>query len=464
MKSRLVVPALAWSCLVCAVPGETAEMAPMAPASLAGPAVPAAGVTAPRSAGQTDASLRELLRVVARHQRDVFGPEMPKGEITRRPPLRDGDYHAERTIVGAASHRDPDGIAWTYPWGVTLSGMLRAAEATGDPEIADWVLEHNRITARYYVWLDSVHRQEGDTDAWKVLVRKSALWQFFRLGDLDFCGAMTAQMIEGMLRAPDRVIPEQQAVLERTANWILEKEQRLPDGTFWRPHQTASGKGWPNGTVWADDLYMAGSFLIQWARYTRDDRHLADLARQIRNQAALLQDADGVWFHGYSVPLRQHSPFKWSRANGWVLVTTADLLSVLPDNHPDRAALLDIFRRHVAGVIKYQPESGVWTNIVDLDRTHIWPETSGTLMFAYAIARGVNRGWLPPADMAAARKAFAGVVQDYVTPEGALRGTVRGTGIGLTLDYYASRERFDDEMHGRGALLMAGAEILNAGK
>ena len=56
---------------------------------------------------------------------------------------------------------------------------------------------------------------------------------------------------------------------------------------------------------------------------------------------------------------------------------------------------------------------------------------------------------------------FAGVAANYVTPQGVLKGTVRGTGIGLTLDYYAKRERFDDEMHGRGALLLAGTEILN---
>jgi rhamnogalacturonyl hydrolase YesR len=337
--------------------------------------------------------------------------------------------------------------------------MLRSVDATGDTEIRDWVQQHNRIVARYYAWLETVHRRESDTDAWRALARKTALSQLLRLGNLDSCGAMGTALLEDMLRAPDKTIPEEKAVVERVADWIVERQDRLPDGTLWRPAMTAQGKAWPMGTIWADDLYMSGPFLIRWAAYTKNGKYLTDAAHQILNMAARLQDADGVWFHAYNVPLQQHSPLKWGRADGWVLVTTAEVLSVLPDDHPDRAALLDIFRRHVAGVKKYQPDSGVWHNIVD--RTDIWPETSCSLMFAYAIARGVNRGWLPADDMAVARKAFAGVASDYITPEGVLKGTVRGTGIGLDLEYYAKRERFDDELHGRGVVLLAGTEILN---
>jgi rhamnogalacturonyl hydrolase YesR len=422
----------------------------------------AAPTPARDGAGMSDASIREILRVVARHQRDAFGPAWGTGKIAARPPLTDGDYAAVATLDAARAARAPAGIEWDYPWGVTLYGMLRSVDATGDTEIGDWVRKHDHIVARYYAWLETVHGRVGDTEAWKAFARKTSLWQLLALGDLDFCGAMGAEFLEEMLRQPEKVIPEQKAVVERVANWIVERQDRLPDGTLWRPTMTAAGKGWPLGTIWADDLYMSCPFLIRWAAYTKNGKYLTDAAHQILNMAARLQDADGVWFHAYNVPLRQHSPFKWGRANGWALVTTAEVLSVLPENHPDRAALLEIFRRHAAGVIKYQPASGVWANIVD--RTDIWPETSCTLMFAYAIARGVNRGWLPREDLAAARKAFAGVVAGYVTPEGVLKGTVRGTGIGLTLDYYARRERYDDDLHGRGVLLLAGTEILNPGR
>lgn len=400
-----------------------------------------------------------MLRVVARHQRDASSPAYGTGVVSPRPPLKDGDYPAVTSLAAAAAAQPPTGIEWYYPWGVTLYGMMRSTDATGDTAVLDWVQEHDRIVGRYWAWLETVPRQDGDTEAWKAFERRSPLAQLLRLGNLDNCGAMGAALLEDMLRAPDKVTAGEKLVAERVANWIIHRQERLPDGTFWRPAMTAQGKAWPLGTIWADDLYMSGAFLVRWAAYTGDARHLTDAARQVINMAARLQDSDGVWFHGYSVPLRQHSPFKWGRANGWALVTTAEVLSALPENHPERAALLDIFRRHVAGMKQYQPASGVWPNLVD--RGDAFPETSCSLMFAYAIARGVNRGWLPATDLAAARKAFAGVAANYVTPQGVLRGTVRGTGIGLTPDYYGGRERFDDEMHGRGVLLLAGTEILN---
>src|SRR5262249_27186455 len=44
--------------------------------------------------------------------------------------------------------------------------------------------------------------------------------------------------------------------------------------------------------------------------------------------------------------------------------------------------------------------------------------------------------------------------------EGVVKGTCQGTNIGKELDYYAKRERPDDDLHGRGVVLLAGTEIL----
>jgi unsaturated rhamnogalacturonyl hydrolase len=82
-------------------------------------------------------------------------------------------------------------------------------------------------------------------------------------------------------------------------------------------------------------------------------------------------------------------------------------------------------------------------------------------MFAYGIARAVNRGWLPASDMQIARRAFAGVARN-VTPEGAVQNTCAGTNIGTTLEFYINRPRPDDDPHGRGPTLLAGTEILAA--
>jgi rhamnogalacturonyl hydrolase YesR len=61
--------------------------------------------------------------------------------------------------------------------------------------------------------------------------------------------------------------------------------------------------------------------------------------------------------------------------------------------------------------------------------------------------------------MAVARQAFAGIAKN-VTSDGIVKGTCQGTNIGQDLDYYIKREQPDDDLHGRGPVLLAGTEIL----
>ena len=412
---------------------------------------PSAQSSSPDLSGKTDDSIREVLRVVSRYQLKQFGP------------LKDGDYSPVTTIGAAEAARKPEGIGWNYPWGVTLYGVIRSTDATGDKEMLDFALEHNRIIARYYAWLDSVRSHVSAAD-WSALIhdnKKVKTGGLLRLGNLDACGAMGTQYLEGLLRQPTQAIPEQKAVVARIAEWIAAKQERLPDGTFWRPKAANVSKLMEPGTLWADDLYMACPFLVRWAAYTSDVEYLHDAAQNVINMAARLQDTDGVWFHAYFEKEKKRSPWKWGRANGWVMVATAEILSALPDKHPDRAKLLEILRRQIEGIKPLQPASGVWRQV--LDQSDLWEETSCTAMFAYSIARAVNRGWIDPSNMAVARKAFAGICAGYITPDGRVNGTCEGTNIGLDVEFYANRKRPDNDLHGRGVVLLAGTEIV-AGK
>jgi rhamnogalacturonyl hydrolase YesR len=413
---------------------------------LALPAAAQEKPAAPDLSGKTDDSIREVLRVVARHQLH---------------PLKDGDYTPVATLAAAEAARPPEGIMWSYPWGVTLYGVIRSTDATGDREALDFALEHNRIDARYYAWLEGVHQKLSAAD-WDAFARRTRVRGLLLLGNLDNCGAMGVQTLEGILRHRDQMIPEQNAVVARIADWIANKQARLPDGTFWRPTETNQSRFMEPGTLWIDDLYMGCPYLIRWAKFSGDDKYLHDAANNVINMAARMQDTDGVWFHAYFEHAKKHNPWKWGRANGWAMVATAEILSALPENHPDREKLLDVFRRHVAGVKALQPASGVWHQV--LNRQDLWEETSCTAMFAYSIARGVNRGWLPASDMDVARKAFAGICANYITPQGVVKGTCEGTGIGLDLEFYMNRRRPDDDLHGRGVVLLAGTEILNPSK
>ncbi len=380
----------------------------------------------------TDAQIRDVLTRVTNH------------EIV---PLAEGDYPAVQDLAGAQKAKPPAGIAWKYPWGVMLYGLLRSDAATGGTNASAFVCEHNLICADYYQWLTGLQKLPGYNDQFADFEGHTAIGNLIKLGSLDSCGAMGTQMLESMFEYPDKVTPAEKNVVAVIADWIANKQMRLPDGTLCR-------KG---GMVWPDDLYMGCPFLVRWSRYTGNKKYLDDAARQVINQSKLEQDADGLWFHGYSSEKKMHSPYKWGRGNGWAMVTTVEVLSALPQDDPARGQLLDILRKQIDGLKKVQAPDGMWRQV--LDQPQLWEETSCTGMFAYGIARAVNRGWIDPSYMEMARRAFTGISRN-ITADGVVLNACQGTNIGQTLDYYVNRPRPIDEMHGRGPVLLAGSEIL----
>jgi len=130
----------------------------------------------------------------------------------------------------------------------------------------------------------------------------------------------------------------------------------------------------------------------------------------------------------------------------------------MPTNHPARSALLDILRRHIAGIESVQDTDGMWHQV--LDHPEVWKEVSSTAMFSYSIARAVNRGWIDPANMAAARKGFAGLCQ-YITTNGVVNQVCPGTSLSTSFSYYVNTQHpANNDVHGPGPVLLAGAEIL----
>jgi unsaturated rhamnogalacturonyl hydrolase len=396
----------------------------------------AAGQTTAVSNDISNAEIRDVITRVAMHKANQI--------------LTDGDYPAATNLDEAEAAKRPAGIAWNYPWGVALFGMERVSETTGDQPEHDFVVQHNLICARYYHWLAGLEDQFGADG--KKFARDSSIKGLMTLGNLDSCGAMGNEMIVSMMRSPDKVSPEEREVVERIADWVAHKQDRLPDGTLWRSRVMG-------GTVWPDDLYMGGVFLVRYGIYRHDAALIDDAAQQIIHQAALEQDTDGLWFHGYFVAKKEHAPFKWGRGNGWAMVTLVETLSAMDPQDPLQPKLLEILRNQIEGLKRVQAPDGAWRQV--LDKPDLWEETSCTAMFAYGIARAVNRGWIGADNMGVARKAFAAVAR-HVNTDGAVDGTCQGTSIGTDLNFYVLREHPADDPHGWGPVMLAGTEILRA--
>lgn len=387
----------------------------------------------------TDAEIRDVVARVAKHQIH---------------PLAEGQYTAVESVTAAKTAKAPQGIAWNYPWGVALSGLSRSTDATGDEAADKFVVEHNLICARYFDWLSALKINATNSAGVSEFTLGTKLKNLVTLGSLDSCGAMGTEFLESLSRHAGQNSTLEQAVLARIANWVVHQQPRLTDGTLWRPERMG-------GTIWPDDLYMGGVFLAHWGEYTHDQKIIDDAANQIIHQAEIEADTDGLWFHGYFVSEKKHAPYKWGRGNGWVAMTLVETLSVMSASNPLRPRLIEILRRQIEGLKKVQASDGMWRQI--LDHPESWEETSCTAMFAYGIARATKRGWIEASNLAVARRAFAGIAKK-VTADGAVQGTCQGTSMATELDYYMKRERPADDPHGWGPVMLAGTEILQAGK
>jgi rhamnogalacturonyl hydrolase YesR len=367
--------------------------------------------------------------------------------------LKDGDYAPVKTVAEARAARPPEGIDWgpeSYPQGVSLCAMLRSKDVTGDRDVEQFALEYSRICARYYHWLVSLGKTLGPSAEVSEFALNTKINGLIKLGSLDSCGAMGSAILEGMMGHPDQATPEEKEVVGRCADWVIHMQSRLPDGTL--------SRGAPgDNSIWPDDLYMGGVFLASWGKYTGDQKYIDDAANQIIHQAAVEQDADGLWFHGYLVDREKHAPFKWGRGNGWAMLTLVETLSVMPEDDPLHSQLLEILRKQIDGLTKVQAPDGMWRQV--LDKPDLWEETSCTAMFAYGTARAVNRGWIVATNMAVARKAFGGIMKN-VSADGGIKNTCEGTGMGMELDYYIKRKHSGDDPHGWGPVMLAGTEIL----
>jgi rhamnogalacturonyl hydrolase YesR len=160
--------------------------------------------------------------------------------------------------------------------------------------------------------------------------------------------------------------------------------------------------------------------------------------------------------------MEHHPAFHWARANGWAIMAMAELLDVLPGNHPARPRILALFREHAAGLAARQGHAGLWHQL--LDRAESYEETSASAMFVFALARGINRGWLDARAFGPATSLGWNAVARKVNAKGQVEGTCVGTGVGWDPMFYMYRPVHVLAAHGYGPMFLAGAEMLELRK
>ncbi len=329
---------------------------------------------------------------------------------------------------------------WRYWNGVLNIAMLRLAEVLHDSAYADFALRNVAFSFDNYGYFEERYSNQGK---WVY-----PFGQRFMMEELDDCGAMGASVIEVYRRSPqERYL----RYLKQVAGHMMTGQARLPDGTFVRafPHE------W---TLWADDLYMSIVFLSRMGELSDDMRYFNDAARQVIRFHGYLFDSDkGLMHHCWYSDVKRPGVAYWGRANGWAMLAEVDLLDRLPRESEDRDTLRALLERHILGVAQYQSAQGLWHQL--LDKVDSYLETSCSAMFTYVIARAVNKGYIEPRYASIARRGWEGIMTK-IRSDGRVESVCTGTVVSDDMVYYYRRPAPLNDVHGIGAVLLAGSEIL----
>ncbi len=330
----------------------------------------------------------------------------------------------------------------SYEWGVTYAGMTRVGEITGDERYTNYSKERLNFLAAAFPSFKKLYEQfPKASNPLRAPIAPHAL---------DDAGAMCAAAIKEYRRSKE---PSLRPLIDAYITYVATKEFRLPDGTLARNRPQKS-------TLWLDDMFMAVPAMAQMGKLTGDTKYYDDAVRQVLQFSKRMFNKElGVYMHGWVEAMPVHPEFHWARANGWAVMTMVELLDVLPENSKGRSDVLAQLKAHINGLAKYQSGQGFWHQL--LDKSDSYLETSATAIYAYSIAKAVNKGWIDAKAFAPMCLLAWNAVSTKVNDKGQVEGTCVGTGMAFDPAFYYYRPVNVYAAHGYGPVLLAGAEVIN---
>ena len=344
----------------------------------------------------------------------------------------------------------------SYEWGVTYIGMLAAAQATGDARYQDYVIRrHTLLSQLTRAYLPVVKADAQNAHA--------PIKSFLNPHALDDAGALCHSFMKAKV-AGSKVDYGQ--MIGVCGDFVTNKEYRLKDGTLARGGPDGKGgrkmRPLPD-TLWLDDMFMGVPTMAYLGKTTGEAKYYDDAVRQVQQfSKRMFNPKLGIYMHGYVEGKRDHPELRWARANGWAVMSMVEVLEVLPKTHKGYNAVLEQLRAHIRGLAGYQTRDGFWHQLID--RNDTYQETSATAIYAYAIARAVNRGYVEPEMYGPMANLAWNAVASKVTQNGQIEGICVGTGMAFDPAFYAYRPTSVKAAHGYGPTLLAGAEIIEMNK
>jgi rhamnogalacturonyl hydrolase YesR len=204
----------------------------------------------------------------------------------------------------------------------------------------------------------------------------------------------------------------------------------------------------------SDSVFMGTPIVAQAGRLTGDRRYYDMALRHMRFMLKLNLRPDG---------LHRHSPLDetaWGRGNGFPALGLALTLSELPGSFEGFPEVLAAFRAHMEAMLRHQDEAGMWHQVVD--RPESYREFTVTAMTAFAMKRGVSRGWLDTGRFQPAINRAWYALKARTGRDGGLVDVCTGPGKQKSLrDYYDRGAILGPDPRGGGMAWLIASEMAN---
>ncbi len=248
----------------------------------------------------------------------------------------------------------------------------------------------------------------------------------------------------------------------------LEVQPRLYCGNYWHkdiyPYQ-----------LWLDGVYMALPFLAEYSSINSISDAHEDIINQLSNIQNIMKDEKtGLYYHGYDETRLMNwsdnetglSSQFWLRSIGWLCAGLADLCELMPENRLCRTMLHDL----VLSLEKHLLPDGMLMQLParhDLEGNY--PETSGTLLYAYSAMKSARLGINSLDSAKSGLRSLITITEKYIEFDndmpilkniclmGGLGGKQNRDG---SAEYYLSERIVENDAKGIAPFLMAYNEFL----
>lgn len=337
--------------------------------------------------------------------------------------------------------------------------VLPMMKKVADWQLSDWSSNgmryggKNWVNAVCYTGLFALAQSSGDQKYFNALraVGDSLDWNTGPgrgMAD-DYCIAQTYDQLYGVYKDPRMI-----AHFRGQADSICGRSHS--ESLAWR--NKIQDREW----AWCDALFMGPPGLGYLSAVTGDPKYLAEAdALWWKTTDYLLDKQEGLYYRDQRYFTQREAngaKMFWSRGNGWVMGGLVRLMSSMPEGYKDRPRFVTLYKEMAQRVASLQQADGTWhTSLLD-PGSYPNEEMSGTGLYCYALAWGINHGLLSPERYSPVVWKAWGALCGAVHPDGML-GYVQQIG-----DKPGSADASSTDAYGPGAFLLAGSEVMRLGK